>query len=154
MKVTASKAITFVFGLSFVVLAVAVVGLALTDPDATEPYTEFYVLGEDGKAANYPKNLSVGETGTVVVGIENHEHRRMTYTMVVSFGHDTVATRTLEIAAERGWTDNVTFTASTPGTHKLSFNLYEGGEPGGSENPYRSLRLWIRVKPSGANTSS
>jgi len=38
-----------------------------------EPFTEFYILGPEGKADNYPTDYVLGENGTVIVGIVNHE---------------------------------------------------------------------------------
>ncbi len=41
---------------------------------AGERFTEFYILGLEGKADNYPDELTVGEEGRVILGIVNHEH--------------------------------------------------------------------------------
>ena len=33
----------------------------ITVPQGQEPFTEFYILGTEGKAHSYPKQLKVGE---------------------------------------------------------------------------------------------
>ena len=48
-----------------------------------ERFTEFYILGEEGKAAGYPTNLSVGQNATVIIGIANHEYQRVNYTVEI-----------------------------------------------------------------------
>jgi uncharacterized membrane protein len=37
------------------------------------------MLGQGGKASNYPTELKVGEKATVILGIANHEYRNVTY---------------------------------------------------------------------------
>ncbi len=74
-------------------LVIATVGLLIasgalayniaTTPRTGERFTEFYVLGENGMADDYPTNLAVNESGHVILGAINREHRKMDYTMVV-----------------------------------------------------------------------
>ncbi len=54
--------------------AFSALGYTLVPPYDNEAYTEFYLLGPDGKAANYPTKLTIGEVGTVITGIVNHEN--------------------------------------------------------------------------------
>ncbi|MFW6072110.1 MAG: DUF1616 domain-containing protein [Thermoplasmatota archaeon] len=74
-------------------LVVATVGLLIasgglayhiaTTPRTGEQFTEFYVLGSDSMADDYPTNLTVNESGHVILGAINREHREMDYLMVV-----------------------------------------------------------------------
>jgi uncharacterized membrane protein len=64
-------------------------------PRQGESFTEFYVLGEGGKASNYPHNLTVNESAPVIIGIANHEHRTVNYTVEVWISNIT-------------WVDNAT----------------------------------------------
>ena len=48
-------------------------------PKQGEKFTEFYILGPGGKASDYPTNLTVGEEGTIIIGIANHEYRTVSY---------------------------------------------------------------------------
>lgn len=52
-------------------------------PDTGEKFTEFYILGANGKAINYPQTLTLGEEGKVIVGIVNHERSTMSYRVEV-----------------------------------------------------------------------
>jgi len=52
-------------------------------PKIGEKFTAFYVLGPNGKADQYPQNLSVGQNASVVLGISNHEYRTINYTVGV-----------------------------------------------------------------------
>ena len=70
-----------------VVLVIAIMssvfalGYVVAVPREGESFTEFYVLGPGGKATDYPHNLTVNESGPVILGIANHEHKRVTYTI-------------------------------------------------------------------------
>jgi len=73
---------------SYILIVVIVVALAsviyiIISPSSGEKFTEFYILGPDGKAGNYPTNLTVGENGTVTVGIVNHEGTSVSYELVM-----------------------------------------------------------------------
>ena len=48
-----------------------------------EPFTEFYILGREGTAENYPTDYVLGKNGTLIVGIINHEQKPVNYTMEV-----------------------------------------------------------------------
>ena len=55
----------------------------IENPKQTEYFTEFYILGETGKAYNYPTNLFTDQNGTVIIGIVNHEGKKMNYTVEI-----------------------------------------------------------------------
>jgi len=52
-----------------IILALAVIGAlgvldyTITNPKVGEKFTEFYILGLDGKSIDYPEELIVGERG-------------------------------------------------------------------------------------------
>jgi len=50
------------------------VGYVIAVPKVGERFTEFYILGLNGKAMDYPSELKLGEGGKVIVGIANREH--------------------------------------------------------------------------------
>ncbi|MEF8835657.1 MAG: DUF1616 domain-containing protein [Candidatus Thermoplasmatota archaeon] len=77
-------------------LVIATVGLLIasgtlayhiaTTPRTGERFTEFYVLGPEGEADDYPTNLTTGATGDpghIILGTINREHRRMDYQLAV-----------------------------------------------------------------------
>ena len=51
-----------------------------------EKFTEFYILGPDGKAGGYPTDLTVGQQAQVIVGVVNHESSTVNYTIQVKTG--------------------------------------------------------------------
>lgn len=75
------KALSVILILS-ILSSVFALGYVIAFPKQGESFTEFYVLGPEGKASGYPQ-LAVGENGTVILGLVNHEHRDMNYTIMV-----------------------------------------------------------------------
>lgn len=132
-----------------VLLAVSLVGViyvAIDPPRATDPYSEFYLLGTDGVADDYPTRLQPGEPGTVIVGVTNHEGSPTTYHIRVvdtnASGDGTLATASRTVAPEETWETNVTFSIEETGRHRVQFQLYKG-QPSGE--PYLTTRLWVNV---------
>ena len=66
------KILTIILIIS-IVLAISMVVYVIVTPKEGEKFTEFYVLGPNGTASDYPTNLKVGEEGEVIIGIVNHE---------------------------------------------------------------------------------
>ena len=117
--------------------------MTTTAPPA-ERFTEFYLLGPGGMASDYPTNLTVGDTGTVLVGITNHEGEDITYLVHVWLNDTKIGdldpiTLTHEATSERAYT----FTATEVGARwKLEFVLYRGDRSA----VYRDLHLWVTVR--------
>jgi uncharacterized membrane protein len=141
MKRALRTGLTLLLGVAFVGSAAGVVYVATDPPPATETHTEFYVLGPNGTASDYPTDLSVGASGSVTVGVVNHEHTSMSYSMELRLGNRTVRDRTLSLADDRTWERELEFTAEESGRTRLSLLLYRGG----SSSPYRTLGVWIDV---------
>lgn len=137
--------LTVILGVAFLLSLGAVVYIAVTPPPVTHPYTEFYILGPEGNASNYPTNLSVGEEGTVIVGLVNHEGESQTYTVTVVTENTSLAERRVTLAHEDGWEERVSFTLSHPGRHRVQFLLYKGSDPSTAGQPDEFLRLWVTV---------
>ncbi|ABR55999.1 Protein of unknown function DUF1616 [Methanococcus aeolicus Nankai-3] len=55
----------------------------IENPKQTEYFTEFYILGQTGKAYDYPTNLFAGQNGTVIIGVVNREGKEMNYTVEI-----------------------------------------------------------------------
>lgn len=146
------SAVSYVLALLIVVAAVGLVYLSLTTGMPNEPYTEFYLLGPDGEAADYPRNLSTGERGRVIVGIVNHEHEAVTYSVELRFGGAELETRTA--ALEPGETRERPFTFSAPesGVKRLEVLLYSDSNTA-SATPYRSLHMTVRVENDSSDAT-
>jgi len=123
----------------------ATIYLAIS-PKVGEKFTEFYILGPSGKAEGYPTNLTIGESGTVILGIVNHEYERVSYRILVALNNETIATiENITINHEEKWEQRYTFIPQRAGERmKLEFLLYREDV----EEPYRTLHLWVSVRPS------
>lgn len=133
-----------------VVLAVAILGAlgtlgyAIAAPKVGERFAEFYILGTEGKAADYPRELKVGEEAEVIVGIVNHEYETVSYRVEVrveGVGNDEVGPVVLE--NEQKWEGTVSFAPDKAGgNQKVEFILYKNME---TEPCLEPLHLWVNV---------
>ena len=122
--------------------AAGTTGYVIATPGEEERFTEFYVLGPEGKAEGYPEELAVGGTATVIVGIVNHEHEDVSYRLELKIGGNKHSEITqIALGQEEKWEQKVSITLGTVGEKQMvEFVLYKNGEP------YRQLRLWVNVR--------
>lgn len=113
-------------------------------PAAREKFTEFYLLGLDGKAKDYPILLQVGQEGKVIVGIINRERQPTVYRIEVRIDgvlDKEVGPPMLEPDAK--WEQIISF---VPGKavdrQKVEFLLYRQGR----SEVYQSVYLWVNVR--------
>jgi uncharacterized membrane protein len=140
------KIITFI--LIFSVLAsigslVYIVG----NPKEGEHFTEFYILGNNRTTGDYPTEFVQGEKGTVTVGIINHEHRPIDYTMELRLANRSLPLpenqKQISLEDNMSWEKPITFTPPVEGNNmKLEFLLFNEND---KTVPYRNLHLWINV---------
>ena len=134
----------------FIILVVVVVGALgslvylIAIPRVGETFTEFYVLGLDGKATGYPEDVRVGEEEKVIAVVVNHEHDVVNHRVEISIDgvkNNEVGPFILE--NEQKWEGIVSFTPDKVGDNqKVGFFLYRNGEA----DPYlEPLHLWIDV---------
>lgn len=132
--------------LTAVVLASTVwvsVRLHASIPAAPEPFTEFYLLGPSGTPFAYPHRILAGESATVVVGITNHESRRIAYKVVVRTGNRSLAALgPIALDPNQRWTQSVLFVPPAPSPREdIEFLLFKND----GTLPYRHLHLWMSV---------
>lgn len=110
-----------------------------------EPFTEFYVLGPSGKAEGYPRALLPGQDADVILGVVNHEGRELSYSIQVrAEGRSLKTAGPIQLQDEQKWEEKVSFALSRPNEKvKVEFLLLIPG----ASSPYRSLHLWVRVRP-------
>lgn len=152
-----------------IVAAMSSLTYALAVPNDGESYTDFYLVTENETsgeltAAGYPTDLVRGESETLTVGIENHEDRAMTYSVVVTLqrvegdGTTVLEDRELDrfdarVADGETWTDEYEVTPTIVGEDlRLVFLLYEGEPPAepSRANADESLYLWVDVSSAEA----
>ncbi len=124
--------------------ALGMLGYVIATPKVGERFTEFYILGMEGEAADYPQVLTVGEEGKVIVGIVNSEHERVSYHIEVMIGNaKNNEVGPIELEHDEKWEGIVVFTPNEPDEgQKVEFLLYKNGEV---EPSVESLYLWIDV---------
>jgi len=135
--------LTRLLAVALVVALAAVVSVAVAPDQTGRQFTEFYLLNESGVAANYPDSLSVGETGTVAVGISNRRQSPVTHAVVVTFADRSVAEYGRTLAARETHERPVSFRPERSGEFLLRAELHAGDEPGG--DPEQTLRLHVTV---------
>ncbi len=146
---TFDKILTIVLVIS-IIIAVGTLIYVITVPKEGERFTEFYVLGENGTAEDYPNNLTIGENGTVIVGVVCREHERTRYTVEIELlnltgerENKTLGQYNFTLVHDQLNETVFKFNVSDNGTYKLQFLLYINDK----KEPYRELHLWINVKP-------
>ena len=116
-----------------------------TKPKPQEDFTEFYVLGQGGKAEEYSTDLQVGIESSVIIGIINHEGKETSYRVeVLLSGIKLSATGPITIDDERKWENEIDFIPGGAGDNqKLEFLLYKGDELKSYLEP---IYLWVNVR--------
>ena len=125
-----------------ILVAISTAAYVIVNPKQGEKFTEFYLLGPDGKASNYPTNLTVGQQGTLIIGVVNHEYVTMNYQLVVKMNNNILKNETISLPNNGKKEIPFTFTASPPGQDKLEFLLYKSPN---DTSVYHSLHLWLNV---------
>ena len=140
---TRDKVLSSILGLLVLAVIGAIAYVATSHPPG-EKFTEFYVLGLEGKAIDYPRELKVGEEERVIVGIINREHETVSYRVEVRIdGVKNNEVGLLVLGHDEKWEGIVSFTPDRAGdSQKVEFLLFKQGE----SEPYGSLHLWVDVK--------
>ena len=126
-----------------IIAAIGTLIYVISTPKVGEKFTEFYILGEEGKAEGYPRELVVGEEGYVILGIVNHEYKTVSYTAKILIGDENnKSIGPINLKNKEKWEKKIGFTPKKPGKNiKVQFLLFRDNQV----KPYRSLHLWINV---------
>jgi len=140
------RALTIILVLS-ILLSVTTLVYVIITPKEGEHFTEFYILGPEGMADNYPTNYTLGESGKVIVGIVNHEYRPVNYTMELRLENRSLPLpedmQQVTLAHNETWEKSLTLTPPVEGKDmKLEFLLFNETD---KDVPYRDLHLWVNV---------
>lgn len=124
--------------------AIGTVAYLVAVPRVGEKFTEFYILGLDGKATDYPEEIRVGEPARVIVGIVNREHEVVSYRVEVKIDElkkDEVGP--IVLSNEQKWEEIISFRPDKVSDNvKVEFVLYKNGEATPHLEP---LHLWVNV---------
>jgi uncharacterized membrane protein len=125
-----------------IIIAVSATIYIIVNPAPNETFTEFYILGENGKAGNYSTSMNIGETSNLTIGIVNHEYKNTSYHVVVKNNDKTVFEKNITLQNNEKIEIPYEFTASQTGSNKLDLFLYKLPD---EKNVYRSLDLPVNV---------
>ena len=138
-----SIALTVILALAILATIGAIVYVA-NDPNAGEKFTEFYLLGTDGKAENYPKDIALGQSAPVLLGIVNREKQPAKYRFDVLADNTTIFSKgDINLQNDEKWEGEVPVKPPATGENqKVEFNLYKDK----AAEPYLKLHLFVNVK--------
>ena len=150
-----------------ILIAVLATVYVIAVPKEGEKFTEFFILGENRMAADYPHQIIVGLKYPMFIGVGNHEYRNMTYTIetwATQTEFDTTTnTSTIlsmdpldrkSLVLSHNETVEIPYNLSInkAGYNRVEFLLFNETVPGmnvtGSDRinaSYRDLNLWIAV---------
>lgn len=166
---TINKVLSIILALS-ILGTIGVLGYTVAKPKVGERFTEYSILGNSGKAQDYPSEFimeggqithvkygadlpeTAGERGIVNLEIVNHEYQPTSYrvTMTIDgepadifYGDKNIAELgPIELADEEKWEGEIGFVPQHAGDNqKVEFSLIKNDE----SDPYLSLHIWINV---------
>jgi len=157
--------------LIFLTAILVILAYMIVNPNIKEGFTEFYILGSDGKAESYPtlfeiehgqitgvsydagKTIISSSSAVISVGIVNNENQAESYTMVVHLNDQRmqieykgqIINQIDDLVLQQGekWEEPISFSPSLAGDNqKLEFLLYKNGD----SIPEKNLFLMVTVK--------
>jgi len=105
-------------------VAILVAIYVIAVPKEGEKFTEFYILGENGTAADYPHRITTGQNYPMYIGIRNHEYKNTAYTIetwLLRTEFDNVTNTSQVIVMDPN--DRLSFTLAHNETMTLHYNL-------------------------------
>jgi uncharacterized membrane protein len=125
--------------LSFLVMA--------SSPGSSDYFTEFYLLGPQDQAEGFPRNGQVGQPVSLIAGVKNRESAVGEYQIEIRQDQQLLEeTASFRLNPGETLEGPLEFTPVVPGENvEIRFLLFRNGEP----EPYRSLRLWMKVSKDG-----
>jgi len=126
-----------------IVLAISLVYFVITVPKIGDKFTEFYILGPEGKADNYSTELKYNSPSHVLIGVANHEYIPVNYTVQVVLEQNILTDTSFRLNQNETWEQNVTYIPEKIGKNlKLEFLLFKEDN---FTAPYRDLNMWVNI---------
>jgi len=124
--------------------ALGIGGYSIAMPKEGQRFTEFYLLGLEGKASGYPSMLKAGEEEKVLAGVVSHWRDTTEFRLEVRIdGLKNSDVGPIILKQDERWEQTVVFTPQAAGRRcKVEFVLYKGNE---TEPCISPLWLWIDV---------
>ncbi|OPX60339.1 MAG: hypothetical protein A4E25_00624 [Methanobacterium sp. PtaB.Bin024] len=125
-----------------ILLAICTTTYIILKPRESEKFTEFYILGPNGTASDYPTNLTSNQNGNLTIWVVNHEQTTTKYKLVVTVSNTTLKNETITLNNGQKEEIPFNFTAGSTGQKKMEFLLYKLPD---QNTVYRSLHLWLNI---------
>jgi len=151
-----------------IIVSIITTVFVVTTPKAGEHFTEFFILGENGTATNYPTLLIINQNYPMYVGVGNHESQKVSYTIETwklraEFDNSTNTTHIMAMdpleQLSLTLTDNetriipYTISVDKTGYNRVEWLLFRDTRPGFEVNgsnrinaSYRDLHLWVNIE--------
>jgi uncharacterized membrane protein len=141
---SSDKIMVLVVTLVIVIGGVMLIYIALYPPQ--ERFTELYILDMNGATENYPSNLTINESASIIINVVCHEGKTTDYTAVVTLSSETGSNMSLDLyvfslSDEEHWSQVFDFSINETGKFKLEIALYKNDET----EPYSTNHIWIDV---------
>jgi len=126
---TGNKLIAGILIAAILICVAAIVYLAVTT-QPSESFSEFYLLGREGRAAGYPDQAVAGLPVSVIVGVINREGRPCDYTVQISQNDAIIKSiKVGRLNDGQKWEQPVEFTLNHAGdSQKVNFYLFTDNE--------------------------
>jgi len=156
-----------IFLLISIITAIGTTIFVIVIPKEGEKFTEFFILGENQMAADYPDYLKIGENYPMYIGIGNHEFRNVNYTietyLIQMDNNEAMNTSTISrmdrldripVSLSHNTTRILPYNLSAPdsGYNRAEFLLFNESIPEESVKgmdrinaSYRDLHLWVTI---------
>jgi uncharacterized membrane protein len=134
-----------------IVIIAIVIGFGLLSYIAmnlpSEQYSEIFILDSNGTTENYPTDLDVNESASIIVNVVSHEQEDTDYQVVVTLesqdnGNVTLQDLEFSLTNKEEWEYVLNFSVNESGLFKLNIELIRGNE----EEAYATNHLWIDVR--------
>jgi uncharacterized membrane protein len=128
--------------LSIFILLIAFAAFILSSSQSTPQFTEFYILGDNAKLADYPLQVSPARPFNATLGVINHQKTETSYALSYCIGADCALLKNILLDDGARWEQKVPLPLNLkPGAYKISFQLRQIAD----KNASQELHLWVQV---------
>jgi uncharacterized membrane protein len=160
--------LSIVLTLVILMVIITTVYVIVAPKEGAERFSEFYILGENQTAADYPDLIIPAENYPMYIGVGNHEYRSMSYTIETwtlrtEFDNITNSSTIVEmdpnnrlsLTLAHNETRIIPFDlfVKKPGYNRVEFLLFNDSVPGSDvtgydriKASYRNLHLWVNSR--------
>ena len=124
--------------------AIGTLAYVIAVPKHVQEFSEFYLLGAEGQAEEYPQQAIVGQPVDVTMGITNREDDDTAYTVEITIDGDSVdQIGPIQLSNDKTWESKISVVPGKVGSdQRVEFLLRKNG---GAE-PYLAVHLILDVR--------